>query len=705
MRLKKIDLSGFRAFAATTSIDLDADCVIISGPNGQGKTSLLDGIFWALTGQIARLGPDAALVSLYSETGAAAATLTLGTEQGDLVVSRRFDGANTTLAATLGSAAIEIADLRRRFGKIVTSPDNENADESALVATMARSLYLQQDAIRDFINADSDDTRFRIVAELCGLGRVSDLQAALQQERRNWTHSTSQVEAQLSAKRSRLGELRDRAARLPSGEDTLDKLTATWAGWWQQLREVVPSFTEPVPEVSAVTADASLDRAVRLLESAKLESQRTIDSLDALLADLSGMQTLKSADLTPLRKQLEIAESEEAASRDAFNAVEAANLAAQHELLLARSVSQDLRALSELALRHLGEHCPVCEQSIDIPVVAAKLKAFLTQTPESDSTIRDLSPAISDLNNRQQRTLLASEALRAAEAALSRYEQQRLDLQRRLQSLGMAEDELLSESVRSMRDAALDRVSKINTARLQADALSLAKAKATELAQRAEVSRQLLLVDQEAVALERTLTGRQRAGRIATSISEAMREAALQIVDTELKRIEPLLQRIWSGIDPHPSLRAVQLISRLSYGKGRLTMRIRDDAGSVSTESPETVLSSSQQNALAVALFLTLNIGAQSLALPSIVLDDPFQSMDDINLLGLIDLLRRLSGRRQLIVTTHEHRFAQLLARKLRPIQEQHSTKLIELDSWDRTAPLVRQLEVSPDLTPFRFVA
>jgi hypothetical protein len=40
--------------------------------------------------------------------------------------------------------------------------------------------------------------------------------------------------------------------------------------------------------------------------------------------------------------------------------------------------------------------------------------------------------------------------------------------------------------------------------------------------------------------------------------------------------------------------------------------------------------------------------------LESAILDDPLSSLDDINLLGLIDLLRRTKDQRQLFVSTHE---------------------------------------------------
>ena len=66
MRLKSVDLSGFRGFSKSNRIDLDADAIILLGANGRGKTSLLDSIFWALSGSIPRLVDDSHIVSMYS---------------------------------------------------------------------------------------------------------------------------------------------------------------------------------------------------------------------------------------------------------------------------------------------------------------------------------------------------------------------------------------------------------------------------------------------------------------------------------------------------------------------------------------------------------------------------------------------------------------------------------------------------------------
>ena len=131
-------------------------------------------------------------------------------------------------------------------------------------------------------------------------------------------------------------------------------------------------------------------------------------------------------------------------------------------------------------------------------------------------------------------------------------------------------------------------------------------------------------------------------------------------------------------------------------------MSIHDSSAQVITESPETVLSSSQLNALAVAVFLTFNLGLQRLPLYTAILDDPVQSLDDINLLGVVDLLRRVKDSRQLIVSTHDSRFGQLLERKLRPVMSDQRTHVIEFVTWTREGPIVVERDVIRDVQPLK---
>ncbi len=54
-RIKSAVIEGFRAFNKKQEFDLDADIIIIYGPNGLGKTSFFDAIDYVSTGRIGRL--------------------------------------------------------------------------------------------------------------------------------------------------------------------------------------------------------------------------------------------------------------------------------------------------------------------------------------------------------------------------------------------------------------------------------------------------------------------------------------------------------------------------------------------------------------------------------------------------------------------------------------------------------------------------
>lgn len=96
MRLRSISIAGFRGFASSATIDLDADAVVVVASNGSGKTSLFDAILWAISGTIPRLGNPSDAISMYSATGQARVELKLrdaGTNE--YALTRSFDGVSS----------------------------------------------------------------------------------------------------------------------------------------------------------------------------------------------------------------------------------------------------------------------------------------------------------------------------------------------------------------------------------------------------------------------------------------------------------------------------------------------------------------------------------------------------------------------------------------------------------------------------------
>jgi hypothetical protein len=206
-------------------------------------------------------------------------------------------------------------------------------------------------------------------------------------------------------------------------------------------------------------------------------------------------------------------------------------------------------------------------------------------------------------------------------------------------------------------------------------------------------------------AREAERDARSRTGELANTLLAGLRNASTKIVTEELARIGPLLQGIYATVEPHPSFRAVRFLTRISRGHGRVWTTVVDETAQKTVDEPAIVLSSSQLNVLAVSTFLSLNLAIETLPLQVVALDDPLQSLDTVNLLGLADLLRRVRSSRQVVVSTHDGRLADLLSRKLRPVTPGDRTRIVKFDAWTRSGPVVDQFDVPPDTAPLKLVA
>lgn len=708
MRIKRLELSGFRAFAQAVEFDLDADAIIIVGANGRGKTSIFDGVLWALAGRIPRLGDDSRLVSLYSPSGEARVSLDLRTsDDGTCHLIRRFDGQQQYFQLNVNGEVLRGSAASARLLELLWPEGLATSNsEAALTTAVTRSVYLEQDLVRQFVEADDDQARFKTVSELVGAGTVTDLALQLERARTAWTTATNsrardaeQLRQRLAARDARLAQI---GTAKPIDEISVERL---WSEWWAKSREMA-DIGETAPGPDSPQAGAALDAGVKDLSASRHANDRRRDLATELLSYLRDELAADRPDEVALQSELEGAKRDLDDVRRALEDVQRRAAEERRAQLQLQEAREELRTLARLAMRHLGDRCPVCAQTYDQAETRRRLEE-LAEGPDDQSVVStaDEVAELSASLERSERGLAEIQArLRQAELAAREWRVWKAERDRGAEELGLdptLESDALGEQLRSLISELDDVSSALAAHQEEGESLALKLAEAAQDARKTELEREVANLRAEVAEVDELLRSREQTGDLASRILEGLREASSDVVEAQVDRIVPLLQRIYARMDPHPAFRAVRLLTRITRGRGRLSTQIDDDLADLSSESPESVLSSSQMNALAVAVFFALNLGV-STPLSAAMLDDPLQSLDDVNLLGLIDLLRRTKDRRQLIVSTHDARFGSLLELKLRPVSSDQRTRLIELDEWTREGPVVNQRDVVGDTRPLR---
>ncbi|MBC8523411.1 AAA family ATPase, partial [PVC group bacterium] len=171
MRLSKITIAGFKSFADTTEFVFDAPIVGIVGPNGCGKSNVVDALRWVLGERSAKsLRGEAMLDVIFAGSavrkplGAASVTLTfdnpvtnkvtkdpadrrfLSVDTDEVAVSRRLyrDGRSEYL---INGAKVRMKDIRELFLDTGIGTNAYSIIEQGRVAAMLHANPIERRAI------------------------------------------------------------------------------------------------------------------------------------------------------------------------------------------------------------------------------------------------------------------------------------------------------------------------------------------------------------------------------------------------------------------------------------------------------------------------------------------------------------------------------------------------------------------------------
>ena len=675
MRLAEISISGFRGFTNEVSIPLDAALVLLTGPNGVGKTSFMDAILWCVTGRIPRLQAVAL-------------------KKGEDYVSNKY-------AATLPHVALALTDsggvttvTRRGTGKdqwvSVNLPSGQTlADEQAILwlgqhfnpdaaegRGFERAFVLQQDEIREFLNADPGE-RYRYLSYLTGVEDAEALDRQLKSELRKLKEASREIAQQLETEQSRLAALE--RSRAESGQivSRVDVQEATrQSSIKNTLLALLPSGTAP--------ESSSLDDLIGLARKHSAEIQSRLEELgrrtDALRAAERLIREARHDPAVVGALSQELVELE-AKLRDFENQATSIEQQARDAAVLEDRRKQ----LASLALEQLDrERCPVCDQAFDREHAVRHLRQAL----QGESHSAQLRRKADELRKRvaaESRRLIKLRRKLAEEEQAAQYLKQASE-RRQAEEAAVAKIRIELRDLLGSEDVdAMERVADLR--RTIQSGIALADA----LKQQRTVRRQLAQIE-SGLTSQRHAVARlsERRRELADKVSKAdstcswLGELLVEATGKVLKSATPLVNELYARLDIHPTMRRFDFHAERHYQAGRILPWLYDDEAGIEGNAGH-LLSSAQLNVLAVCLFFSMNLIQRWSPLDVVLMDDPVQSMDDVHVLGLADTLRSARDRRQVILSTHDPRVGELFWRKLRPMASGRRNLRIEFTDWSPT--------------------
>jgi DNA repair exonuclease SbcCD ATPase subunit len=693
-----IEIEGFRGFAKRQRLDLDTSVVILAGPNGTGKTSFFDAMQWLLIGTLERLEPWRVrrnaehVVNQYQAAAGEPATVS---------ASLRIDGRSVELRRT---GRYDRSQLEWRDESVVLyESDAEHALAEALTPVGRMSLQrallssglLQQDVIRDVLE-DKPAERYDQLAAILGLNAIVGFPAAakkradrLAADGERARKAVADLEAAARGARERITSLRARAVQAPDAAALRAQLAERIGAHTHivRLRGELPLSSGDAQELrmaaglAADTLGGLLTGADPALEALAAETAASPETLDALQV------AAEAAALGTAKARQTLAEAERRYEEE-------------------RQVSSRLGRLATEAMPLLEADCPVCGQAIDAEHVRAHLEQVIAEgsvrLPEFQRARDEAATELAKRHAEEEQAAkaLAEMAARAERIAQARAEQKAWRarvaeaVREHAERFEFREEAALTEgesgALRATRDA-LAEISRAASELVSAfDWVGETAAVSTAQTQLSEIEAQIVEARERGAKASATEDE-------ARTLQRAAVRAAASVTEERFAILRPIIQDVYTRLDPHPTFTGLHFAVDVYRERGIASPQVLDPEHDL-TADPLLVFSSSQANVVALSAFLALGWAAGEDAMPFLLLDDPLQSLDDVNTLGFADLCRHMRTRRQLIVSTHDLRLANLLERKLAPRREDERTRSLRFVAWSRSGPLIDGSEIEPQV-------
>jgi chromosome segregation protein len=324
MKLTKLELSGFKSFADTVTLEFEDGVTAIVGPNGCGKSNVSDAVRWVLGEQSARLlrGGKMEDVIFQGSAGRRPVNLTqvslfLDNTQGDLpiayqevVITRRLSrsGQSDYLLNNLPVRLRDIQDLLRGTGlgsdagvvieaKMIDLLLSDRAEERRSLFEEAAGIGLYRDR--------KHSTERRLEETATDLQRLEDLIGEVQSQIRSLARQKGKAERHAKLTEEKF------AVTLTLARRHQDDLTARAAGVEERHRVLSDRLPILREELGAATASQEGAARARLrAEEHRAEIARQLSGVQVALSRLDGDLAVADERLANARQRRQRDEAE-----------------------------------------------------------------------------------------------------------------------------------------------------------------------------------------------------------------------------------------------------------------------------------------------------------------------------------------------------------------------------------------------------------
>ena len=523
MKIRRLEIQGFKSFADRTSFDFDAGITAIVGPNGCGKSNVVDAIKWVLGDMSPKSLRGKRMEDVIfagsrtrKPSGLSEVTLVLDNEDGllktehtEVSVTRRLNRAGESDYLVNGQPA-RLKDIRELFLDTGLGIDG--------------NAIMEQGRIDALLLADANDRR-SIFEEAAGVSRYKQRRKEAEQRLVRTHDNLERLRDVLDLEEKRWRSLKVQAARARRYQELREELSKNrllravtrYRGIAAEREQVQAALGALASEEAAAAGDlAALDSASKSTDRERDAAREEVTRLEALIAqtandaraaeDRAGYAGRSAEDLRTRVAQA-LSQAEEGRQRAAGLAAEGSDL----ETSLAEAEAEAARCAADVARAD--------EDLAGLDRAAARIR------DAHDGAKREALAALGAIAAQRNLETERKAEMRQAEDRLARLAQRRADLEVQRQGSEGEARELVDAA--SRLEQAAQRAS---TALHEAEEARARAVKAVEDAgrRRASLAEERATKSARLEVLERLIAAREGVEEGARAVLQAVERQAVE---------------------------------------------------------------------------------------------------------------------------------------------------------------------------------